>query len=207
MLKTTPNHWDASSHETNNITWACYVISSGIFTSRGTNMADLHEINTTDNYWNRYELLVSVGNTSPVRRGLWYSFHCFPLPSLTFPSPSSLHLHLIPSSVRVNIVFVLPHVFVSSFRLPPWCHSAFTCVHLRRYPVFPSRVLSSVSECLPVVCFCFLFLMFFFFICFFFYFFALCWSPFLSLLFLLSFWLSFGFLGLLVFVCISALFE
>lgn len=49
---------------------------------------------------------------------------CFSVPSFTCPLPSSLHLHLIPCSC----VFVLPQVFVRSFRLLLWCHLVLSCV-------------------------------------------------------------------------------
>lgn len=73
------------------------------------------------------------------------SCRCFSVP---FPSPGPFsrltHLHLIPSSMCLCIVFVLPHVFCQ-FVL--WCH-----------PLFPTCVISgTVSSCLPAVCFGFLY--------------------------------------------------
>ena len=56
----------------------------------------------------------------------------FPFLCFICPFPASLHLYLIPSLVCLYIVFVLPHIFVSLFRLSPWCH-----------PVFPIHVMSS----------------------------------------------------------------
>ena len=62
------------------------------------------------------------------------------LPLCVFPSiqcltcPSSLHLYLIHLLVCQYVVFVLPHVFVSSFHVLPWCH-----------PVFPTSAIPRVS--------------------------------------------------------------
>lgn len=52
-------------------------------------------------------------------------FHCFSVPSLTGPFPSSLRLY--PDrldNVCAYAVFALPHVLVSLFHLPP-CSSVF----------------------------------------------------------------------------------
>ena len=68
-----------------------------------------------------------------------------PLLFLTCPFPTSRHLYLIPSSVCLLIVFVLPPVFVCLFRVLSWCH-----------PVFPTSVDFSVSPWYVSVFFLFL---------------------------------------------------
>lgn len=165
---------------------------SGIFTLHGTDMADLHEINTTGDHCNRYELLVSLGNTSPLWRWLWYSFHCFSAPSLP-----RLSFSLLTPPVPDLLVCVCEYSLCS-----PLC----VCQFVVSAPVMPLHVAtlsfpavsSPVSPSVPPWCvsvFCSS--------CFF-HFFALCWNPFLLLLCLLSFWFSFGSWFLCVFqLCLN----
>ena len=62
-----------------------------------------------------------------------------PLLFLTCPFPTSRHLYLIPSSVCLLIVFVLPPVFVCLFRVLSWCHPVFpTSVDFRVSPWYVS---------------------------------------------------------------------